>query len=329
VVAGSFRTASSGKSDAFATKVNAQGSALLYSTHLGGEGDVFGTNIAVDQAGVASVTVMEGSTTGTETAPPSVHTLKLNAPGTGILSRNTRTAAATTAAALIASANATAQCAGNGLADDTACLQSAINATPAGGTLIIPAGTYRITSSLTLLPNRTYAAQANPVILGYQGNGAGGFTLMQINSSIANMTVSGITFDGGGLAFFPDDVIAHGITITGNTFRHIQNTNSFADDVVHSGLFLSGSAGFADLTITGNTFRDITYGNNDYVSTECLGAGCPTDFDGSALWVDLAARYDITDNTFTNIGYDAIKSPLRQVNFAKPGPFNIKRNVFN
>ncbi len=45
-----------GRSDAFAFKLNASGSALLYSTYLGGKKDDFGNGIAVDGAGAAYVT---------------------------------------------------------------------------------------------------------------------------------------------------------------------------------------------------------------------------------------------------------------------------------
>jgi len=51
-----------GYSDAFVTKINAAGTALVYSTHLGGSGDDGGERIAVDAAGAAYVT---GSTTST------------------------------------------------------------------------------------------------------------------------------------------------------------------------------------------------------------------------------------------------------------------------
>ena len=43
-------------SDAFVTKLNAAGTALVYSTYLGGSGDDFGDGIAVDPAGNAYVT---------------------------------------------------------------------------------------------------------------------------------------------------------------------------------------------------------------------------------------------------------------------------------
>lgn len=45
-----------GVSDAFATKINAAGSALVYSTYLGGLDDDWGTGIALDNTGAAYVT---------------------------------------------------------------------------------------------------------------------------------------------------------------------------------------------------------------------------------------------------------------------------------
>jgi hypothetical protein len=45
-----------GSSDAFVTKINASGSALVYSTYLGGSGDDIGSGIAVDASGNAYVT---------------------------------------------------------------------------------------------------------------------------------------------------------------------------------------------------------------------------------------------------------------------------------
>src|SRR5205814_6749493 len=53
--------------DAFVTKINAAGTALVYSTYLGGSGDDYGTGIAVDAAGAAYVT---GWTASASTAMP-------------------------------------------------------------------------------------------------------------------------------------------------------------------------------------------------------------------------------------------------------------------
>jgi hypothetical protein len=55
VTPGGLRTSKLGLSDAFVAKLNADGSALVYSTYLGGGGDDAGAAIAVDAAGNATV----------------------------------------------------------------------------------------------------------------------------------------------------------------------------------------------------------------------------------------------------------------------------------
>src|SRR5205807_8336527 len=59
--AGAYQTTFGGGADAFVTVLNTLGSALLYSTYLGGGGDDVGYGIAVGTAGSADVT---GSTGG-------------------------------------------------------------------------------------------------------------------------------------------------------------------------------------------------------------------------------------------------------------------------
>ncbi|MCA1624115.1 MAG: SBBP repeat-containing protein, partial [Acidobacteria bacterium] len=54
--AGAFDTTHNGNTDAFATKLNTTGSALIYSTFLGGSSHDFGLGIAVDSAGNAYLT---------------------------------------------------------------------------------------------------------------------------------------------------------------------------------------------------------------------------------------------------------------------------------
>lgn len=51
-----YRSASAGSNDVFVTKLNSNGTALVYSTYLGGSGDDFGMGIAVDASGNAYVT---------------------------------------------------------------------------------------------------------------------------------------------------------------------------------------------------------------------------------------------------------------------------------
>jgi hypothetical protein len=59
-----------GDGDAFVAKLNAAGSALVYSTYLGGTGGDYGYGIAVDAAGNAYVTGIAGSTDFPTTNPP-------------------------------------------------------------------------------------------------------------------------------------------------------------------------------------------------------------------------------------------------------------------
>jgi hypothetical protein len=54
--AGAFDTVLAGNTDAFVTKLNAAGDALIYSTYLGGSDIDQGNDIAVDAAGNAYVT---------------------------------------------------------------------------------------------------------------------------------------------------------------------------------------------------------------------------------------------------------------------------------
>ncbi|HEX5715143.1 MAG TPA: IPTL-CTERM sorting domain-containing protein [Thermoanaerobaculia bacterium] len=57
----SIQPARAGDDDAFVTKINAAGTAIVYSTFLGGSGGDLGTDIAVDGAGNAYVTGMTNS----------------------------------------------------------------------------------------------------------------------------------------------------------------------------------------------------------------------------------------------------------------------------
>jgi hypothetical protein len=59
VTPGAFQTENAGIFDAFLTKLNPTGSALVYSTYLGGSGSDFGTGIVVNAAGNA---IVSGST---------------------------------------------------------------------------------------------------------------------------------------------------------------------------------------------------------------------------------------------------------------------------
>ena len=61
ITPGAFQTTDRGAANVFLTKLNAAGSALVYSTYLGGSGNDNGNGIAVDAAGNAYVTGAAGS----------------------------------------------------------------------------------------------------------------------------------------------------------------------------------------------------------------------------------------------------------------------------
>jgi len=67
--AGAFQTTFGGVYDAFVTKLNPTGTALVYSTYLGGTGNDAGDGIAVDTAGNAYVTGFTESTDFPTTGP--------------------------------------------------------------------------------------------------------------------------------------------------------------------------------------------------------------------------------------------------------------------
>jgi hypothetical protein len=89
---GAFQTTTGGSSDAFVTKMNSTGTALIYSTFLGGSGFDLASKIAIDSSGNAYVTGFAGA--GFPVTPGAFQTLfsggndafltKLNATGTAL-----------------------------------------------------------------------------------------------------------------------------------------------------------------------------------------------------------------------------------------------------
>jgi hypothetical protein len=92
--AGAFDTTSNGGNDAYVTKVNTTGSALVYSTYLGGGSRDIGSGIAVDSAGNAYVTgpvdssnfpTTAGAFQTTFNSAHDVYVTKLNPTGSALL----------------------------------------------------------------------------------------------------------------------------------------------------------------------------------------------------------------------------------------------------
>jgi hypothetical protein len=94
VTPGAFQTTNGGGWDVFVTKLNATGTALVYSTYIGGSGDDVGYAIAVDGSGYAYVTgwtsstdydVTPGAFQTTNGGGWDVFVTKLNATGTALV----------------------------------------------------------------------------------------------------------------------------------------------------------------------------------------------------------------------------------------------------
>jgi hypothetical protein len=61
-VAGGYQVSKDALNDAFVTKINASGTALIYSTFVGGNADDYATDIAIDNSGNAYISGVTGST---------------------------------------------------------------------------------------------------------------------------------------------------------------------------------------------------------------------------------------------------------------------------
>lgn len=129
-------------------------------------------------------------------------------------------------------------------------IQKQINATPKGGTLIIPAGTYDIEGTLKLRSDRHYKGQPGAVL-----RTRGGFIFSTPYNDSHNITISGFTLDGGGI-ILDGSQPADSITITENT---IQNIHATSDNwTIQNGIFIAG--GLKNGRIDHNSFTNIVVG---------------------------------------------------------------------
>ncbi len=201
---------------------------------------------------------------------------------------------------------------GNGSTDDTSAIQNAINATTSG-TLVFPAGTYKVTSTLYVRGNVAYQGQGNPVL-----TGTNGAPLMQFPQSGANnITVSGLVFDGGQLRTEGNSEVPKNARITGNTFRNI--TVNSSNWTLQAGIFSSN--GISQSSIDHNKFQNVMING----STRPDGTINSIDWFATGIFMYGLDSTTIVNNTFDTVG-EGIKVCFTQV--YQSNNVNIGYNTF-
>src|SRR5215472_16480468 len=116
---------------------------------------------------------------------------------------------------------------GDGVTDDTAAIQKGLNALgPTNPTLYFPAGTYRITQTLSLASQmHVNVIGQDPATTTILWAGASGGTMLYLNG-VAYSRFDRLTFDGQGSAGVAVDQ-----SKADNTSNYFDTGNQYADDV--------------------------------------------------------------------------------------------------
>jgi polygalacturonase len=144
---------------------------------------------------------------------------------------------------------------GNGLADDTAAIQAAINAAKPGETIYFPAGVYSVSNFV--VKNRSGLSFAGEGQKSTIRQKTGAARIATIEAS-RNIGISNLTFDANGIVSYGGVVFyaAKGVRIENNRFvdsapKRIGNTDRY------SFVFARGSEPSQDVTIINNIIDDL------------------------------------------------------------------------
>ena len=146
------------------------------------------------------------------------------------------------------------------MTDDTAALQAAFNAVATqshqADTLYIPAGTYLISSTLTLNHDINVSIVGeDPTTTTIKWGGANGGTMMQVNGT-AYSKFDRVTFDGQNTAGVDVDQSWDGVS------SNFDTSNEYADDAfINAGFGIRGGQlgyGFAEVSILRDKFINDT-----------------------------------------------------------------------
>jgi parallel beta-helix repeat protein len=197
---------------------------------------------------------------------------------------------------------------GDGGADDTAAIQRAIRAAPAGATVFFPAGTYRIGSAPLLLKSNLRLLGSGRASTLHESTG--NRSILSINDA-ENVTVEGLHFTGSGTRI----VAGRGAiwAAIGKTYgtHNSRFINNFIEGVGTSGIVVGNSSGtvVAGNTISGalehgiyvSVSSDTTVANN--LITQVGAADC-----GACAGIKLAnaLRARIERNVISSPSHDGI-----------------------
>ncbi len=167
--------------------------------------------------------------------------------------------------------------------DDAQAILAAANAAGAGGTVIIPSGTFNLRNQIVLPGNRAYLGQSGARLKGLTPEGP------LVKASGDGFTFEGITFDGGGIfmdksgSFSANNVFNNNVfRLTGNGSERngINFTCGFRNTRITNNYFTSiDTGGNHSFGLYGYNYWDLTIANNEFID---IGAGMHIDaFGGS------------------------------------------------
>ncbi len=170
--------------------------------------------------------------------------------------------------------------AGNGSADDTTKINSAISAMTSYSTLYFPAGRYRFTGGLTGFSSLTHIKVTGESAELYNDSGSAGGNTFVFDTGCSNVEVCGLIFTGAS-------------TVRGNGI-HIRMAASNCS--IHD-CFFQGCSDFGVL---------ISYGNGDWLTNAVVSNNIFFETLGDGLHIGSAINVSISGNVFLGTGDDGI-----------------------
>jgi hypothetical protein len=164
--------------------------------------------------------------------------------------------------------------------DDSPAIQKALDASKAGDTVVFPGGTFDLKSGMSAWPSsRTYQGQNNAALKGNTNKGQ----LVTFRGD--DVTLSGLTFVGGGVFFDRSNGFNQNVVIDNNIFRldtkgENNSAVTFTSGLKHAQITNNYVTGYnGGFGIYGYNYNDLEISNNEFVD---VSAGMHIDAFGSS-----------------------------------------------